>query len=337
MSAVFRGNFHFVPSRRLASCFGFAHPVPCKIPRSRTPRSLGGQQGLAQATRETSAGLVLTPVTGASLQIFTFMTWKTPWKFKKKKKPTPKTLAKHFVPSCCWNLLRSQARRGRAAALAVDYPFPLNFSLHFLSPPSWEEQLRLWSLCCSWSTAGKCRKSVTLEICLLPERDSPGRERFRGSSALYPDKWGCGEGRSCLWIPIPPPRGREMLIIPEESSGVTLGVFAQALIWVSEPPFLSLSWQQPAHLAGISDIFYLPLFWALSWRIRVFYHRIWAVVCCYHAFCFLWKTISNVWLFTIKSISLIYQGVEDKLHYLHIRGACWGESIAVVRFHNINF
>lgn len=205
MSAVFRGNFHFVPSRRLASCFGFAHPVPCKIPRSRTPRSLGGQQGLAQATRETSAGLVLTPVTGASLQIFTFMTWKTPWKFKKKKKSTPKTLAKHFVPSCCWNLLRSQARRGRAAALAVDYPFPLNFSLHFLSPPSWEEQLRLWSLCCSWSTAGKCRKSVTLEICLLPERDSPGRERFRGSSALYPDKWGCGEGRSCLWIPIPPP------------------------------------------------------------------------------------------------------------------------------------
>lgn len=39
----------------------------------------------------------------------------------------------------------------------------------------------------------------------------------------------------------------------------------------------------------------------------------------------LWKTIKNMWVCTRRLISPIYQGIEDKLYYLHITGACWGE------------
>lgn len=99
--------------------------------------------------------------------------------------PHPKPLQNILLQAAA-GIFELPSEAGRAAALTVDYPFPLNFSLHFLYPPSWEEQLRLWSLCCSWSTAGNCRKSVTLEICLLPECDSPVREKCKGSSPLYP-------------------------------------------------------------------------------------------------------------------------------------------------------
>lgn len=136
---------------------------------------------MAQATRETFAGLVLAPLSGASLQIFTFMTLNT----LEIQPPHPKPLQNILLQAAA-GIFELPSEAGRAAALTVDYPFPLNFSLHFLYPPSWEEQLRLWSLCCSWSTAGNCRKSVTLEICLLPECDSPVREKCKGSSPLYP-------------------------------------------------------------------------------------------------------------------------------------------------------
>lgn len=141
MSAVFRGNFHFVSSRHLASCFGFACPIPCKIRRSRTPGSLGALQGLAQATRETFPALVLTPLSRASLQIFTFMTTKNTLEIQN----TPPKPLQNILFQAAAGISAVPGEAGRAAALTVDYPFPLNFSLHFLSPPSWEEQLRLWS------------------------------------------------------------------------------------------------------------------------------------------------------------------------------------------------
>lgn len=191
----FRGNFHFVSSRHLASCFGsLLVPFPAKsiAPGHRDPWE--GQQGLAQATGETCAGLVLTPLSRASLQIFTFMSQKTPRKILKNPK-----LLQNILFQAAAGISEVPSEAGRAAALTVDYPFPLNFSLHFLSPPSWEEQLRLWSLCCSWSAPGKGRKWVTLEMC--PFLSVP--ERGREDPLLFILTAEAGEAEGAASIPIP--------------------------------------------------------------------------------------------------------------------------------------
>lgn len=66
-------------------------------------------------------------------------------------------------------------------------------------------------------------------------------QRLLSSLSLI-NEAGKSEGAACaLWIPLPLPRGPERLIIPKESSSVTLSVLTQALIWISESSFLSLS------------------------------------------------------------------------------------------------
>lgn len=130
MSAVFRGNFHFFSSRHLASCFGFACPIPCKIHLFRTPGSLGAQRGLAQATRETSAGLLLTPLSRASLQIFTFMTLKTPRKFQT---PPPPSRCKTFCSKLLLESLKSPARQ--AEQLLSLWIIPFLSTSAFISSP----------------------------------------------------------------------------------------------------------------------------------------------------------------------------------------------------------
>lgn len=73
---------------------------------------------MAQATRETFAGLVLAPLSGASLQIFTFMTLNT----LKIQPPTP-TRCKTFCYKLLLESLNSQVRQAEQLLSLWIIPF----------------------------------------------------------------------------------------------------------------------------------------------------------------------------------------------------------------------